>query len=159
MRDEDPKIAPVPRRKSSDIDVLVGRRIRLRRSLLGLTQADLATKCFLSPQQVHKYERGESKMTAARLDQFSKAMRVPISWFFDDFAEQPQWPEDMLEILSAPLNAKLLTVFDEIKDPKLQQIVLSLAESLAKYGSDTETTKDTETAEIAAEIALLRSFR
>ncbi len=148
----------MPRRKSSDIDVLVGRRIRLRRSLLGKTQADLAAQCFLSPQQVHKYERGESKMTSARLDQFGKALRVPISWFFDDFEDQASWSDEILEFLSSPQNARLLVLFDQIKDPKLQQIVLGVAEQLAKYGKNSELAEHAGDDNVA-DLSLLRRMR
>ena len=111
-------VLQVPRRKSSEIDVLVGHRIRLRRTLLGRTQAELAQQCFLSPQQVHKYEQGTSKMTAARLAQFGQALDVPVSWFFDEIDVRSQLPDDVLTLLSVPINVRMLALFDKIADPR-----------------------------------------
>ena len=63
-------------RKVSDIDKKVGERVRVRREMLGLSQADLGRRCNISPQQIHKYETGESGMRASRIVQFSAALGV-----------------------------------------------------------------------------------
>ena len=143
VNDKSP-VVQVPRRKSSEIDVLVGHRIRLRRTLLGRTQADLAEQCFLSPQQVHKYEQGTSKMTAARLAQFGQALDVPVAWFFDEIDVRNQLPDDVLNLLSVPANVRMLALFDRIGDPALKQILLSTADALSRYdaGQSVETSSD-----------------
>ena len=123
----------VPRRKPSDIDVTVGRRLKLRRVLLGKTQAELAEQCFLSPQQVHKYEQGSSKMTSARLAQFGEALDVPISWFFDEIDREPSLPDDLMQIMSLPQNIRMIAAFNDIADPDLKQIVINFTEQLCRY--------------------------
>lgn len=66
------------------IDVHVGRRMRLRRQLLGLSQETLAAMLGLTFQQVQKYERGMNRIGASRLWDISKVLNVPISFFYDD---------------------------------------------------------------------------
>jgi ribosome-binding protein aMBF1 (putative translation factor) len=69
-------------RKTDDIDLLIGKRLRERRMFLATTQEDLAHRVHLSPQQLQKYEIGENRISAARLFKLSKILEVPITWFF-----------------------------------------------------------------------------
>ncbi|CAO3428841.1 helix-turn-helix domain-containing protein [Azospirillum argentinense] len=66
------------------IDVHVGARVRLRRTLLGLSQEKLGEMISLTFQQVQKYERGANRISASRLYMLSHALDVPVSFFFDD---------------------------------------------------------------------------
>ena len=66
------------------IDVHVGSRIRLRRTLLGMSQERLAEAIGLTFQQVQKYERGANRIGSSRLYQLSQVLDVPVSYFFDD---------------------------------------------------------------------------
>jgi transcriptional regulator with XRE-family HTH domain len=68
-----------------EIDIHLGRRVRRRRRLLGLTQRDLAQACGMRFQQIHKYESGSNCMSAARLWQLSQALGMPISHFYEGF--------------------------------------------------------------------------
>ncbi|MFC0509984.1 helix-turn-helix domain-containing protein [Asaia spathodeae] len=68
------------------IDALVGARIRLRRTLLGISQEKLGAALGLTFQQVQKYERGANKVGASRLYEMSRVLNVPIGFFFDDLA-------------------------------------------------------------------------
>ncbi|MGH6988569.1 MAG: helix-turn-helix domain-containing protein [Stellaceae bacterium] len=75
------------RRKSerpSPIDVHVGSRVRLRRTLLGMSQERLGQAIGLTFQQVQKYERGANRIGASRLYDLSRVLDVPVSFFFDD---------------------------------------------------------------------------
>src|SRR5665213_2253816 len=75
------------RRKSdgpSPIDVHVGSRVRLRRTLLGMSQEKLGEAIGLTFQQVQKYERGANRVGASRLYDLSRVLDVPIAFFFDD---------------------------------------------------------------------------
>jgi len=69
------------------IDVHVGERIRLRRTVLRLTQQDLAQRIGISFQQLQKYERGSNRVSASRLFDIATQLNVPISFFFDDMDE------------------------------------------------------------------------
>jgi transcriptional regulator with XRE-family HTH domain len=70
--------------KPSPIDVHVGSRVRLRRTLLGMSQERLGNAIGLTFQQVQKYERGANRIGASRLFDLSRVLDVPVSFFFDD---------------------------------------------------------------------------
>lgn len=69
------------------VDVHVGTRIRLRRTLMGMTQEGLAEAVGLTFQQVQKYERGANRVSASRLFHLSRVLDVPIAFFYDDLPE------------------------------------------------------------------------
>lgn len=70
--------------KPNPVDVHVGSRVRLRRTLLGMTQGKLGEAVSLTFQQIQKYERGANRIGSSRLYQFSQILDVPVSFFFDD---------------------------------------------------------------------------
>src|SRR5579864_3054833 len=73
--------------RPSPIDVHVGSRVRLRRTLLGMSQERLGEALGLTFQQVQKYERGVNRVGASRLFDLSRVLDVPISFFFDDMPD------------------------------------------------------------------------
>lgn len=68
---------------TSDIDLHVGKRLRRRRRLLGLTQQNLAEQVGIRFQQIQKYECGANRVSAARLFELSEALSVPIQYFYE----------------------------------------------------------------------------
>ena len=72
------------------VDVHVGSRVRLRRTLLGMSQEKLGEAIGLTFQQVQKYERGANRVSASMLHRLSYVLDVPISFFFDDLAVADQ---------------------------------------------------------------------
>src|SRR5260370_12365760 len=64
------------------IDVMVGKRIRLRRVQLGLSQTELGQKLGVTFQQIQKYENGANRVSCSRLYETSVALEVPIAFFF-----------------------------------------------------------------------------
>src|SRR5277367_1577262 len=73
-----------PSGKPNPIDTHVGARVRLRRTLLGMSQEKLGEAIGLTFQQVQKYERGANRIGASRLFDLSRVLDVPVSFFFDD---------------------------------------------------------------------------
>lgn len=78
-----------PRGRMSDgepnpIDIHVGKRIKLRREILGMSQEKLAAKLGLTFQQVQKYERATNRVGASRLWDISQSLDVPIDFFFEN---------------------------------------------------------------------------
>ena len=65
------------------VDMHVGKRLRLRRTLLGLSQEQLGTELNITFQQVQKYERAANRISASRLWDIAKSLEVPISYFFE----------------------------------------------------------------------------
>ena len=80
-------------RMTDPVDSHVGSRLRLRRTLMGMSQEKLGNSVGLTFQQIQKYERGLNRIGASRLYQFCKALDVPVSFFFDempgDMGSQP----------------------------------------------------------------------
>src|ERR1700761_7379014 len=83
-----PRKRPVRRRPKLDhpnpIDVHVGSRVRLRRTLLGMSQEKLGEAIGLTFQQVQKYERGANRIGASRLWDLSGVLDCPVSFFFEE---------------------------------------------------------------------------
>lgn len=67
----------------NDIDVHLGKRLRRRRRLPGLTQQQLAGVVGVRFQQIQKYECGANRISAARLWQLAEALEVPVGYFYD----------------------------------------------------------------------------
>ena len=74
-------------REPNPIDSHVGSRIKLRRTLMGMSQGRLGEALGLTFQQVQKYERGVNRVGASRLFELSRVLDVSISFFFDDMPE------------------------------------------------------------------------
>jgi transcriptional regulator with XRE-family HTH domain len=72
------------------IDVHVGARMRLRRTLLGFSQEAMGGLIGLTFQQVQKYERGANRISASRLYDICRALDVPSSYFFDGMTDNTQ---------------------------------------------------------------------
>lgn len=64
------------------IDEHIGRRIQLRRNMLGLSQKDLADTCGITFQQIQKYETASNRVSASRLFEIGRVMDTPVSFFF-----------------------------------------------------------------------------
>ena len=69
-------------RKANTIDQHVDQRIKQRRVELGMSQQDLASKLGISWEQLIKYESGDNPITCGRLYELSRALEVPMLWFF-----------------------------------------------------------------------------
>jgi transcriptional regulator with XRE-family HTH domain len=64
------------------VDVNVGKRIKMRRCMIGLSQEKLAAEIGLTFQQIQKYERAANRVSASKLYDFSKALGVPVNYFY-----------------------------------------------------------------------------
>jgi transcriptional regulator with XRE-family HTH domain len=70
------------------VDVHVGKRIRHRRWLVGITQQQLADAVGIKFQQIQKYETGMNRVSASRLWDIAEALSVPVSFFFEGLGEE-----------------------------------------------------------------------
>ena len=68
---------------TNEIDLFVGKRLRHRRRLLGMTQQTLADQVGIRFQQIQKYECGANRVTSSRLFDLSRALNVSVQYFFD----------------------------------------------------------------------------
>ena len=69
------------------VDVHVGKRVRHRRWMVGMTQQQLAEKVGIKFQQIQKYETGMNRVSASRLWDIAQILDVPVSFFFDDMTD------------------------------------------------------------------------
>jgi transcriptional regulator with XRE-family HTH domain len=126
------------------VDIHVGGRVRLRRTLLGLSQEKLGEAVGLTFQQIQKYERGANRIGASRLFEFSRILDVPVSFFFDDMSEriggdmgqmawglgdQPQSPLDP-DPLTRRETLELVRAYYRIGDPQVRKRLFELTKSL-----------------------------
>ena len=74
------------------VDLHVGKRLRQRRRLLGMTQQALANMVNIRFQQVQKYESGANRISASRLWALSKALEVPVEYFFQELEDDGDPP-------------------------------------------------------------------
>jgi transcriptional regulator with XRE-family HTH domain len=77
------------------VDIHVGKRVRHRRWLVGMTQQQLAEKVGIKFQQIQKYETGANRVSASRLWDISEALDVPVSFFFEGIDDSQDAGADM----------------------------------------------------------------
>ncbi len=131
------------KRRSSEhpdpVDIHVGGRVRLRRTLLGMSQEKLGGALGLTFQQVQKYERGANRIGSSRLYHLSHILDVPVSFFFDDmpvevagggFAEGGQQVYDQ-EKLSRRETLELVRAYYQIEDPEVRKRMFELVKAIA----------------------------
>lgn len=107
----------------------VGRRIRERRILLGLTQQRLAEMIGVTYQQAHKYERGINRVSAGRLYELAQALDVEIGYFFEGFDPAQtggQMPERQRMSLDVARN------FSRIRDERSREALAQLCRVMAE---------------------------
>lgn len=72
---------------SASLNQHLGKKLRLRRTSLGLTQTQVAKAINVTFQQIQKYEKGTNGVSSARLLQLANFLKVPIKYFFEDFQD------------------------------------------------------------------------
>ena len=115
-------------------DIELGKRIRLRRVEMKISQADLGKKLGVSFQQVQKYEKGVNRVGANRLEQIANALDVPITFFYGSgtASEKKQQSEvESLLFLDSSFSLRILRAYTAIKDQKVQRHFVTLMESVA----------------------------
>ena len=117
-----------PADRAAAVDQHVGARIRERRTLLGISQQQLAATIGVTYQQAHKYEHGHNRISAGRLYEIAEALAVPISWFFDGAEEDEAGHEPSQR---QRLCLELARNFAAIENEKHQDAVSQLARALA----------------------------
>lgn len=149
-----PKKRAVRRKVSVDgprpVDVHVGGRLRLRRTLLVISQEKLAESVNLTFQQIQKYERGTNRMGASRLYEMCGILDVPIGYFFEDMAKEVQKTkgafakgmadQTQLKMDSDPLTRRetleLVRAYYKITNPTVRKRLYELIRSMGKLNSE-----------------------
>jgi transcriptional regulator with XRE-family HTH domain len=123
------------------IDRHVGSRLRMRRVLMGMSQEKLGEHLGVTFQQVQKYEKGMNRMGASRLQSASRALEVPVEFFFRDAphfeanaGQPPTGAADgnfVADFLSSNEGIELNQAFVRIKDRKLRRRIVELVRAAA----------------------------
>jgi transcriptional regulator with XRE-family HTH domain len=126
--------------KSSNIvDVYVGARLRMRRTMLGMSQSRLGELLGVTFQQIQKYEKGSNRISASRLQHTSRVLEVAPGYFFEgapaDSAE-PGFAEEspqsyVVDFLASTEGLQLNRAFLRVRDPKVRRRIVDLVISLA----------------------------
>ncbi|MEM6761333.1 MAG: helix-turn-helix transcriptional regulator [Pseudomonadota bacterium] len=134
-----------PRKQPNPIDVHVGSRLKLRRTMMGMTQEKLGDQLGVTFQQIQKYEKGTNRIGASRLQEISEILDAPVAFFFEDASpiEMPRrdaqgisgFAEDAGSFRtpqSNPGEAHALTkAFSQISDARIRRRIIDLVETLA----------------------------
>jgi transcriptional regulator with XRE-family HTH domain len=127
------------------IDVHLGAKVRSRRQIIGFSQGNLADLIGLTFQQLQKYERGTNRISVSRLIDISKALKVPLEYFFEGctpfsengkkstakgFSDSKQAGFDGTPSLDRE-SVELLRAYHKIKTPKMKKQLLEMARALA----------------------------
>jgi transcriptional regulator with XRE-family HTH domain len=133
------------------VDIHVGQRLRVRRSLLGLSQEKLAESIGLTFQQIQKYERGMNRISAGRLYQFSKILDVPVTYFYDQLgnaaktyssanyglADNHQEEFSAGDLMQNKETLDLIRAYYTIDNPEIRKDILKFVKSMAnRIGTD-----------------------
>ena len=124
-------------RGPTSIDQHVGARLRLRRSLLEMSQSELGEKLGVTFQQVQKYERGTNRIGASRLFHVARVMDVPVSYFFEGLdsegGSELKGPdsETLYDFIASPDGLALASAFSGIRDQTVRRRVIDLLRSLS----------------------------
>ena len=119
-------------------NVHLGKKLRLRRLSLGLTQTKVAQAINVTFQQIQKYEKGTNGVSSNRLMQLSQFLKVPIIYFFEDYKDFEDIDKNNLENNNDDLNYSFLTkTFSSLSKTQKEKIlqVLRNTSSLAKTGT------------------------
>ena len=125
-RSSSTKLSP---RSAGDVDIELGRRIRLRRLEKGISQIELAGHLGVTFQQVQKYEKGTNRVGAARLQQIAEVLGVDIPFFYDGDGKEPD--VDSLLVVNSVFSLRLLRAYTAIKDKAVQRRLVILVEMIA----------------------------
>jgi len=113
----------------------LGRKLRMRRLSLGLTQTKVAEAINVTFQQIQKYEKGTNGVSSARLMQISQFLNVPITYFYEDYKDYKAFSleADSSEDLSFSFLVKTFLSLSKTKKEKILQ-VLNNSDNLEKTG-------------------------
>ena len=128
---------------ADETDLHVGKRLRRRRRLLGMTQQELASQVGVRFQQIQKYECGANRVTASRLFDLSRAMNVTVQYFFDGMPTANPMPNaandaEQMEgdILSQKETLELVRAYYRLSERPRRRL-LELAKALEQDTSST----------------------
>ena len=102
----------------------LGKKLRLRRTSLGLTQTQVAKAINVTFQQIQKYEKGTNGVSSARLLQLANFLKVPIKYFFEDYQDfKADSGKDLAKSLNYSFLLKLFSDLEQIEKDKIFEVL------------------------------------
>ena len=112
-----------------NFNIHLGKKLRMRRLSLGLTQTKVAQAINVTFQQIQKYEKGTNGVSSSRLLQLSQFLRVPINYFYEDYKDFKDMQLDQNE--SDDLNYSFLSkTFNSLSKSNKEKILQVLTNTL-----------------------------
>jgi len=118
-------------RSPTSADREIGRRLKIRRLDLGISQATVADALGLTFQQVQKYEKGTNRISAARLQRIAEILDVSIAYFYDEKIGESKKRQAAFALLETAYSLRLIRAFTRIKDRRTQLSTVELIEGIA----------------------------
>tara|TARA_B100000965_G_C19462384_1_gene700312 strand:+ start:634 stop:999 length:366 start_codon:yes stop_codon:yes gene_type:complete len=118
-----------------NFNIHLGKKLRMRRLSLGLTQTKVAQAINVTFQQIQKYEKGTNGVSSSRLMQLSQYLKVPINYFYEDFKDFKDFKgESSIEDdLNYSFLSKTFASLSKIQKEKILQVLRNTV-SLEKTG-------------------------
>lgn len=125
------------------VDVHVGSRVRLRRTMEKMSQEKLGEALGVTFQQIQKYEKGTNRIGASRMQQIAETLKVPVSFFFEDapggdghkgvsgMAEGDS-STYVVDFLSSAEGIELNRAFVKISNPAIRKKIIDMVRTLAR---------------------------
>ena len=114
-----------------NFNIHLGKKLRMRRLSLGLTQTKVANAINVTFQQIQKYEKGTNGVSSSRLIQLSNFLKVPITYFFEDYhdygAANAQGSSESNIDLNYSFLIKTFSRLDEQQKTKVIQVLKNTA--------------------------------
>lgn len=125
-------------KKPHPVDVEVGKRILLRRKMIGMSQSTLGAALGITFQQVQKYERGANRVGSSRLSHIAQILGVPVSHFFPEASASdnkngvPVTNDPVMAFLETEEAQKLNIAFAKIASPLIRKRVVTLVTAISQ---------------------------
>lgn len=127
------------------VDIYVGKRLRMRRVMLGMSQESVGKAIGVTFQQIQKYERGANRMGSSRLYDFAQILTVPVSYFFEGYEQETGGAIPITQIgfaeeevpfehekLTSRETLEVMRAYYSIRDSKVRKKMLDLMRSLGE---------------------------
>ncbi len=135
-------------KQPNPVDIHVGKRVRMRRTLMGMSQTKLGDALGLTFQQVQKYENGSNRIGASRLYQISQILAVPVSYFFEEMDQLTAVANENAPATGEPLprgdlvakreTLELVRAYYRIVSPRVRRGIVDMIRAIG----NSEDTKD-----------------
>jgi transcriptional regulator with XRE-family HTH domain len=121
----------MPRRKSDQLDAMVGAKVRVFRINRGISQTALAEQLGVTFQQVQKYEKGANRIGASRLSQIATALDISVAELFEPSNEKTSEINSPFKMLAEPGALRVLKAYVQTADPAVRRAIVNLIEGIA----------------------------